>query len=90
MVQPANRVLAGRQFLPRVAVSLRGHQACQHRPPQFQQASHQTPLYHVDALAVDRGLFHKLFDSPQLPLRLEKRKLLDHHHGWASCRRVND
>ena len=38
----------------------------------------------VDALAVGHGPFHKLLDFPQLPLRLEKRTLLSHHHGWAS------
>ncbi|MBI3839732.1 MAG: hypothetical protein HY288_17560 [Planctomycetia bacterium] len=90
LIETANRVLARRQFLPRVAVSLRHHEGFQHRPSDFQQPSHQAALHQVDALAVGRGPFHKLLDFPQLPLRLEKRTLLGQDHGWASCRGVND
>ncbi len=84
LVQPANRELAGRQFVPCVTVPLGGHEAFEHRPSNFQQTSHQARLDHVDALAVVRRLFHELFHLPQLLLRLEKRALLRHHHRWAS------
>jgi hypothetical protein len=88
--QATNDRVAGRQFLPRIAVSLGGHEAFQQRPPDLQQPSHQVPLDQVDALPVGCRLFHKLFHLPQLLLRLEKRTLLGQDHGWASWSGKND